>query len=305
MKKKTITVLCCIALVLVLAGIVVGIVFSQPASIIAEYEKDRAKKIDLFKESMPGYIVEADNRAGGVQFTFLFHSYNNKTISKNFVKKYNLKLLFPKAEIKISDSGVVRLNFKKDDYTKAAHLILTKISESESKIYKGYHTVIADTSTIKYKPDISLHAEDPIKLEYTVNVAQNYGSSDMPTSNDSNITDVNRILTTKAEYDAYIDLFAAEYDFEGYPQHLQATKDKYNEEFFETNALLVTKEITRGDGGYGLTVDNVYLSDNKIYVVIRTSHSEGIAPQMLIRKTFYIAVSKDAIKGATELITLE
>ena len=59
-----------------------------------------------------------------------------------------------------------------------------------------------------------------------------------------------------------------------------------------------------------VSVDNVYLSkDNKVYVVIRTSDmgrtSGYMFTDMISESTFHIAVSKDAINGATELITLD
>ncbi|MBE6582132.1 MAG: hypothetical protein E7648_02565 [Ruminococcaceae bacterium] len=302
-KKIVLIVISCIVVLATIAGVIFGIVMNQPASVVTKFEEKRAKEIASFKKEKPGYIVDADNRAGYVQVIFMIYPGSSMTPEK-FAKKYDLKTLFPKAEIKVSEYNIVTLNFKRNNYTRATHLILTKISEKATSVYPIYPHVYAGSS-IKYKPDISLHAENPTKLEYAVKVAQNFGTSDMPNSNGSNITDVNRILTTKAEYDAYIDLFAAEYDFEGYPPHLEAAKDKYDEEFFETNALLVTKEITRSNLGYGLSVDNVYLSDNKIYAVIRTSNSEGMAAMAVLEKTFYITVSKDAIKGATELITLD
>ena len=305
-KKILLIVLCCVVVLAIIAGVILGIVFNKPAPIIAKYEKERAKEIASFKEKMPGYIVEADNRAGGVQFTFLFNSYNNKTVSKNFVKKYNLKLLFPKAEIKISDSGIVILNFKKDDYTEFAHRILTKISKSESKIYQGYHTVIANTPAVKFKPDISLYVKNPTELEYTV-IDKNVISPNIILYGDEAFS-ANHILLTKEDFDAYIDMLVESRKVDDTPTVLgffDTVKDKYGEDFFETNALLVTNEITRSNLGYGLSVANVYLSEGKIYAVISTIHSEGPAPQQLLEKTFYIVVNKDAINGATELITLD
>ncbi len=303
MKKKVLIVLCCIALLVVSVGTIVGISLNKVASPITKFEKKRAEEIAAFKEKKPGYIVDADNRAGYVQVIFMIYPGSSMT-PKIFAKKYALRTLFPKAEIEVSEYSIVTLNFKRNDYTKAAHYILTTIAEKATSVYPIHPRVYADSS-IKYKPDISLHAENPTMLEYTVKVAQNFGGSDMPSLTDNNITDVNRILTTKADYDAYVDLMAASKDYGVSPEWIQNTKDKYSEDFFETNALLVTKEITRSDLGYGLFVDNVYLSDNNIYVVIRTYNSEGMAPQALLEKTFYLEVSKDAIKGATELITLD
>ena len=290
-KKIVLIVISCIVVLATIASVIFGIVMNKVAPVVTEFEEKRAKEITSFKEKMPGYIVDADNRAGHVQY-FLMLYRTTDTAAKKYVKKHNLKWRFPEAEID-AGYGLVTLTFKRDDYTKAVHNALTKLKK-KGGVRFGSPQVYAE-SRIKYKPDISLYAKNTTKIEYTVKVSQNHGTSEMP----KNITDVNLILTTKENYDAFIDDFQLSSDVN---QHF---KDKYNEEFFENNALLITKEISRPNLGYGLSVDNVYLSDNKIYVVIRTLNSEGMAPTAVLEKTFYIAVSKDAIKGATELITLD
>ena len=40
-------------------------------------------------------------------------------------------------------------------------------------------------------------------------------------------------------------------------------------ETFEENALIISKEVVRSSGSIKLSVDNVYKSDNKIYIVIK------------------------------------
>ena len=302
-KKIVLIVISCIVVLATVAGVIFGIVMNQVAPVVTKFEKERAEEIAAFKEKKPGYIFDADNRAGYVQVIFMIHPGSSMTPEK-FAKKYALKTLFPKAEIKVSEYSIVTLNFKRNDYTKAAHFILTTIAEKATSVYPIHPHVYAGSS-IKYKPDISLHAENPIKLEYTVldeNALRKY------ILYDDEFINVDRIFLTKEDYDTYVDMLIASRKSEEPPEVLEALnnsmKDKYNEEFFETNALLVTKQITGGT-----SVDNVYLSeDNKIYVVIRSSDM-GNGGYMTIpelsENTFHVAVSKEAIKGATELITLD
>ncbi len=302
-KKIVLIVISCIVVLATIAGVIFGIVMNQPASVVTKFEEKRAKEIASFKEKKPGYIFDADNRAGDVQVIFMMFPGTSMTPQK-FANKYHLKTLFHKAEIKVRDS-IVTLNFKRNDYTRATHLILTKISEKATSVYPIHPHVYAGSS-IKYKPDISLHAENPTELEHTVldeNALPKY------IVYDDEFINVDRILLTKEDYDTYIDILIASQKSEEPPELLETLKisfkDKYNEEFFETNALLVTKQLTGNT-----SVDNVYLSeDNKIYVVIRTSGMGKTGGYMTIpelsENTFHIAVSKDAIKGATELITLD
>ncbi|MBQ8164183.1 MAG: hypothetical protein IJZ93_07470, partial [Clostridia bacterium] len=91
-KKIVLIVISCIVVLATIAGVIFGIVMNQVAPIIAEFEEKRAEEIASFKEKKPGYIVEADNRAGYVKYLFAFHWGNEPyTTPQNFVKKYDLK----------------------------------------------------------------------------------------------------------------------------------------------------------------------------------------------------------------------
>ena len=85
---------------------------------------------------------------------------------------------------------------------------------------------------------------------------------------------------------------------------IEEQKDLYDEEFFENNALILTDTITRGSGSIGLTVNNVYISNNKIYVVIKTN-VPTIGTDDMQDKSFTIKIAKADIENVTEVITLE
>ncbi len=301
-KKVVLIVTSCIVVLATIAGVIFGIVMNQVAPIVTKFEKKKAAEIAELKEKMPGYVFDADNRAGSVTYLFLLRN-TGEGKAENFVKQHNLKRRFPDAKIK-TGYGVVTLEFERDDYTNAVHNALNKLSK-KSSVEIGSASVYS-ASYIKYKPDISQHAKNPTKLEFSVPDENAENLLDHLSKSTINTVDGNRILTTKEDYDAYVDLFPEEHISGEIHEFYQITKDLYDEDFFETNALLVTKQIGHG-GRYGLSVDNVYLSDNKIYVVIRTSRipSEYAVPGIFEEKTFYITVSKDAIKGAAELITLD
>ncbi len=305
-KKIVLIVISCIVVLATIAGVIFGIVANQVAPVVTKFEKERAKEIASFKEKKPGYIIDADNRAGSVTYLFLLRS-TGEGKAENFVKQHNLKRRFPDAKIK-TGYGVVTLEFKRNDYTNAVHNALNKLSK-KSSVEIGSASVYS-ASYITYKPDISQHAKNPTELEYTVldeNALRKY------ILYDDEFINVDRILLTKEDYDTYIDMLIASRKSEEPPELLEtlnnSMKDKYNEEFFETNALLVTKQIARGNLQSGLTIDSVYLSNNKIYVVVRSIYAGGktggVVTPTVLEQTFHIAVSKDAINGATELITLD
>ena len=113
---------------------------------------------------------------------------------------------------------------------------------------------------------------------------------------------IKRLL--KDEYDAYFDklLEIVEYDYE--KDRITAAKDLYDDSFFEQNALIITKMITRSSGSIKLTVNNLYVSDNIIYVVIRTD-----VPTMgtcdMKEAFFGFAVAKSDVVNVDKVVTLE
>lgn len=301
-KKIVLIVISCIVVLATIAGVIFGIVMNQPASVVTKYEKERAKEIALLKKEKPGFLISTNNRADRVEYLLLLRNTTDGNAEK-FVKKYNLKKRFPKAEIE-AGYGVVTLEFKRNDYTKAVHDALTNLTKKSSVQIGSPH--IYPASGIWFKPDISLYAENPTKLEFERQ--DRYKDSWMALLRDEEGEgkfEVGRIITSKPAYDAYVDSFANCDFFKELPEELETIKAQYSGEFFLTNALLVTKKLTTGKPGYSSGVNSVYLSDNKIYVVISRAKSEGLTIGVPPKNLFYITVNKDMIKGATELITLD
>ncbi len=303
MKKKIAIILCCIALLSVIAGVIFAIIANQVAPVVTEFEKERAKEIALLKKEIgPGYIVEAGSRVGYVRFLFVVPRYAETGMEK-FVKEHDLKKRFPEAKIE-TGYAIVTLEFKRNDYTKAVHDALTKLSKKHP-VQSGSPHIYAD-STIKYKPNISLYAKNPTKLEFERQ--DRHKDSWMALLRDAEGEgkfEVGRIITSKPAYDAFVDSFANRDLFKELPEELETIKAQYSEDFFESNALLVTREVAPAKTGYNSYVDNVYLSDKKIYVVVSRVKIEEYIIDDGHNGTFYLTVSKDAIKGATELITLD
>ena len=62
--------------------------------------------------------------------------------------------------------------------------------------------------------------------------------------------------------------------------------------------------VTRGSGSIKLTVNNLYISENKVYVVIRTDvPSMGTCDMQYA--FFGFVVDKDDVAGVNEVVTLE
>ena len=67
--------------------------------------------------------------------------------------------------------------------------------------------------------------------------------------------------------------------------------------------MIISSLITRGSGSIKLTLDNLYISKDKVYIVIRTDEPEmGTAD--IKEATFSFIVKQSDILNVNEVITL-
>ena len=78
----------------------------------------------------------------------------------------------------------------------------------------------------------------------------------------------------------------------------------YIANFFEETALIITRIITHGSGSIELTVNNLYISGNKVYVVIRTD-VPSIGTDDMQYAFLGFEVKKNDVAGVNEVITLD
>jgi hypothetical protein len=93
-----------------------------------------------------------------------------------------------------------------------------------------------------------------------------------------------------------------QYDFQ--IEKLIAAKNKYDEAFFENNALILSKTITRPSGLIKLSLGNIYVSENKLYIVVRTDVPMVFTNDMQYT-TLGFVVDKNTVANIDEVITLE
>ena len=125
-----------------------------------------------------------------------------------------------------------------------------------------------------------------------------------PTSGEILFDGKDVIIKSKDEYDAHLDelLKTTEYDYE--KERINDARDLYDETFFEESALIITRMITRGSGSIKLTVNNLYISGNKVYVVIRTD-KPSMGTDDMQYAFFGFAVDKNEVANIDEVITLD
>ena len=187
---------------------------------------------------------------------------------------------------------MISLIFDRDYFTEEVHNKIKQIKDEESAI----ESLFVDMERINeftYMPNISYYCDNASKLEYNeINSLLNLENSR------------DFIIKSKEEYDAYIDdlLEINEYDYLTDIIHNQ--RNLYDDAFFSDNAIIITKVLVRGSGSISLTIDNVYLSDGKIYVVVKTN-VPSIGDAAMQYKNFALIVKKSEVLNINEVITLE
>lgn len=215
------------------------------------------------------------------------------------VEKYDMKSLFADAKISAWNSiETVRVTFERNDFTENVHQKLNQICESETLI-KSLDIYMQCYWDRSYMPKIECYTDYPTILKY----------EPAPCAVRTEICK-NIIIRSKEEYCAYLDelikLWETSDDLMARYEmgQINAVRDKYDEAFFEENALILTRMVARGSGSIRLTVDNLYISEDKVYVVIRTDEPNMGTCDMQYA-FFAFVVDKDDVIGVNKVVTLD
>ena len=259
------------------------------AQIVIDYEQTLMKDINQLEKNYPEYDF-LFNPIYRVRFTFVLEK---DCSAEDIVEKYNMNDVFSMALISTSDySNTITLGFFRDDLTNGIYAKIKQISKQESLVTdlrveyeKTYHR--------SYMPKIEYYTEDASELSYT------------PTNRVFHINEgKDVIIKSKEEYDSYLDCLLELAKFDSQKESINNARDLYDESFFEENALIFTKIIVRGSGSIQLTVNNLYISGNKAYVVVRTDEPTMGTDDMQFRMFGFIVNQNDVV-NVDEVITLE
>ncbi len=261
------------------------------AQIVIDYENSLKAEIDKLQEENPEYNYYY-HPVEEVHCTYILE---DNASADAIVEKYNMKNVFTEAKVSsLNAIEMIYMIFDRDDFTEAMHQKIQQIREEESLIEDMF--VSMERTWIKsYMPKIEYYAEDATVLSYESAIGMNLGDNSF-------------IIKSKEEYNNYLNylLEIAENDYlkEYLQERINGLRDIYDEAFFEENALIITKMIVRGSGSIKVTLNNLYVSENKVYVVVRTDIPSMGTDDMQYR-TFAFKVSKNEVANVDEVITLE
>ena len=259
------------------------------AQIVLNYEQDLRDELDKLHAEHP----EFNYYYHPIDDVYCYFVLDSEASADAIIEKYDMKNLFASANVSALNSlKMVGVAFERDEFTEEIHQKVKQISENEELIESLSMDMYSDWHQ-SYMPRIEYYTDDASVLEYE---RAPYLIAF------ENARDI--IIKSKAEYDAYLDelLETAESDYQ--KERINSAKDIYDESFFEENALILTRMVVRGSGSIQLTVNNLYISDNKIYVVIRTDEPTWGTCDMQFA-FFAFAVDKDDVVNVNEVVTLE
>lgn len=260
---------------------------------------DVAQAVLDFEQSSRDEVAKLHNEHPEYNFYFNaveeIHCYitlDGELSADDVIKKYDMQNLFVNANFSALNAiKMIIVKFDRNEFTEGAHQAIKQICEAEVSIKEL--TMLMERRYVKsYMPKIEHYIDAYQKLNYTESQA----------ISGNNGKDV--ILKSKDEYNAYLDeLFEmAKYDYQ--KEQITAARDSYSEDFFEENALIITKMLVRGSGSIKLTVDNLYVSNNTVYVVVRTDEPAfGIAN--ILQESFSFTVAKSDVANIDSVVTLD
>lgn len=262
---------------------------SNIANVVLEYEQNEKDRIAELKITKPEYIYYF-NPVDRVSCTFVFEDSDSVN---EIIEEYDVYDLFKDADINNFDSiKMLMIIFERDNFTESIYKKINHIKDNEKSIKELY--INFESAYIEsYMPDINYYVDEKVELNYEVEKSL------------FNLTwEKGFIIRTKEEYDAYLDYLLELEDFEPIRENINSKRGLYDEAFFEENALIISSLITRGSGSIKLTLDNLYISDDKVYIVIRTDEPE-MGTGDIQEATFSFAIKQSDVLSANEVITLE
>lgn len=261
---------------------------TQVAKIVIDYEQKEQEKIDELKKTEPEMIYYF-NPVDRVVCTFVFE--DSDSVNR-IIEEYDVYNIFKDSDINNFDSiKMLMIVFERDNFTESIYQKINQIKDNETAIKELY--INFESAYIEsYMPDINYYIDEKVELNYEIEKRL------------FNLTwEKGFIIKSKEEYDAYLDYLLEIEDFEPIRENINSKRDLYDETFFEENALIISSLITRGSGSIKLTLDNLYTSKDKVYIVIRTDEPEmGTAD--IKEATFSFIVKQSDILNVNEVITL-
>ena len=265
------------------------------AKIVLDYEQALREEIDKLHAEHP----ENDYYYNPVDEVHCYFVLDSESSADAIVEKYDMGNLFVNADVSALNAiKMVRVIFDRNEFTEEMHRKIKQISEDEALV-ENLYVEMERVYYQSYMPKIEYYTDCETVLKYE---PAPYAVS---TENSKDI-----IIKTKSEYDEYLDELiksweALDYLMANYQiEIINNARDKYDESFFEENALILTRMVTRGSGSIKLTVNNLYISENKVYVVIRTD-IPSIGTDDMLYAFFAFVVDKDDVVQVNEIVTLE
>ena len=262
------------------------------AEFILDWEKSIENYLDQKRQEHPDKLFF--NEPDDEPFVVCYYTLKEKNIADSLIAKHNMKNLFPHAVINpLSSIKMIMLKFAMEDFTQGLYDKMEEIKNTDPLIEK-LSVGVEGGFNLAYFPNIEYHCKDAATIEYTV-------LSPILVSQDS--TDL--IFRSKEEYDRYIDQMKSSYNTDYHLELLEKQRDLYDNAFFSENALIITRIITRGSGSIKLSVNNVYTSGDKAYVVVKTVEPGGGGTADMKYQSFSISVKQSDIANVKEVITLD
>ena len=219
-------------------------------------------------------------------------SLTDDNLADDFIEKHKLHEVIPKAQISALNAiKMVNIRLSRNEYTQDVCDLLKKISNQDASV-KNLFVEMNSNWQQSYVPKIEAVDKNATKISYT-EIKPLIETQQAPSF----------IIKSTQDYNQYID-YLRENDKWFMEEALNKLVGLYDDAFFQENTLVITRQVVRSSGSIKLTTNNLYISGNKIYVVIQTDEP-GMGTCDMQYKTFTYIVPQSEIANATEVVVLD
>ena len=260
------------------------------AQILLDYETEKQAEIDAKRAAHPK-VIFFDCPVEEVVCSF---SLKDTATTKAVIQRHAMEEAFGEVRIfSMEEIGRIRLTFARDAFTEEIYQKLMQIQEEDAQI----DSVSFDFSSVwkqRFMPDIHSRVDGATPLAYTL--------IDKNQHLDAN--GQGYMIKTKEEYDARLDSAMENAQTEEHRAYIETLRNTYDAAFFEEYALIQTSTIVRGSGSIRVTLDNLYVAEHTVYVVIRTDEPyAGTCDMKYV--SFTLCVPQSEVADVIRVITLE
>ena len=222
----------------------------------------------------------------------------------SIIGKYELDRYNEIAKIEIKENlKLINFTFAYNDYTNEVNDYF-EVLKDDNKNFSKIEINTIRKYNFSYLQSIDKYIDEYEEVDFSSNI-ESHGNYDLlELFINSTFDNYDEFYQTLTQKKTHFEEKNKDGDYKYQINYIDELLKKYDIIYFENNLLVITDMINTGSWSQLLTVDNVYFSNETLYIVIRTDNpsAEVCAVQTAL---FNISISNDYKDKISKIVTLD